>query len=250
MIRIIKILVKMNRSASGYLKKKIPLIFGEKSYNRAFVDELNRIVQELKSKNDVKILEVGGIDRPVLQKDKWCQYDGLDIEDKKECYDVYDHYYVQSIEQRLPQDKQYDLVVSKTLLEHVPNNEETFRTIYACLKNNGYSLHYLPCKNHPYSLCTRAVSHKWQKILIKYLRPQSVSVSGYKVYYNLCAPGELKRCLKAIGFKDISIKCFWNENDYFAFCLPAFIIVSLMNKIFQMLNLKYVASGMVVSFRK
>ena len=79
-----------------------------------------RRVQRSLATHPAHILEAGGIDRPMLGKSERYTYAGLDIDEKANCHEVYDELLVQSIESSVPGD--YDLVISKILLEHVADN--------------------------------------------------------------------------------------------------------------------------------
>jgi 2-polyprenyl-3-methyl-5-hydroxy-6-metoxy-1,4-benzoquinol methylase len=130
---------------------------------------------------------VGGIDRPLLEKSTTYRYIGLDIEHRDSCEEVYDQFIVQSVEHPLP--GQFDLIISRTLLEHVPDNRKSFQSMANALKPGGSMVHYIPCGFHPYSLATRLVGHRLQNILIRKLRPGAASVTGYKAFYHKCTPG-------------------------------------------------------------
>ena len=70
------------------------------------------------------MLEIGGIDRPLLERSSRFRYDGLDIEYREQCEDIYDNFYVQSTEKSI--ENKYDLIISMTLLEHVRDNDASF----------------------------------------------------------------------------------------------------------------------------
>ena len=94
---------------------------------------------------------VGGhVNRPLLSKSDQYTYVGLDVDERPDCYHVYDRFYCQSIEE--PVDISADMIVSITLLEHVPNNRLAIKSIYNSLKPGAFNHHYVPSKWHPYSL--------------------------------------------------------------------------------------------------
>jgi len=243
---LIKTFVRLNRQASNYLAKKIPSLFGEKDSSNFQLDMIHEAIANRKEK--FQLLEAGGIDRPLVSKSEKYTYIGLDIEEKDTCYIVYDKFIVDSIENELNQ--KFDLIISKTLLEHVENNKNSYRAMYLGLNEGGEMIHYFPGKNHPFSVLTTVVGNKMQRFLIKLLRPHAKAVTGYKAYYDLCSYTPLKKYLDSLGFKSTFIKPYWGAADYFAFFLPAFIVICLFNRACEKLNLVYFASGLIVAAKK
>lgn len=206
---------------------------------------VNRLINE---RGFCSILEAGGIDRPLFKRSKNVRYDGLDIEHTKDCEQLYDRFFVQSIEELIPEN--YDLIISTSLLEHVKDNNASFSRIYESLKPGGYTIHYLPSKYHPYSLILRSVGPKWQKRLIKTLRPWAKGKTGYPTYFDKCSPKEMKELVKRQGFKSVTIVPFFRANDYFRFCLPFYIAVTLWENICRKLEWERFSSGFILITRK
>jgi hypothetical protein len=119
-------IVKWNRNAAKWLEEKYPKFFSGPSYKTELDD---RIAREIEATKPQTILEVGGIDRPLLSRGNGYVYIGLDIDEQPTCYEIYDQFIVRSIEE--PLDLNADMIVSITLLEHVPNNSAAIRTMYA-----------------------------------------------------------------------------------------------------------------------
>jgi SAM-dependent methyltransferase len=131
--------VRANRNAAAWLERRFPASFAEPSYKV----ELERRIQADMTKPSVAVvLEVGGIDRPLLSRSKKYQYVGLDIEVRPDCHTVYDRFIVQTIE--APVEIEADMVVSITLLEHVPDNTAAVRCMHDALRPGGTTHHYIP----------------------------------------------------------------------------------------------------------
>ena len=194
------------------------------------------------------VLEVGGTDRPLLQKQKNIIYDGLDIEDKPACRSVYDNFYVQSVESEIA--VKYDAIVSMTLLEHVPDNTAALRSIYQALKDNGIVAHYMPSKYHPYALILRFVGPSLQRWLISHLRPSIAEVAGYPAYFHHCSPMSMAKLMKKTGYTNIKTVCFYRANEYFSFFVPLFVLMSIFENICRILRLKQMCSGFIVTASK
>jgi len=206
------------------------------------------IDQVIGENGSCSVLEAGGIDRPLLQGKQNVKYDGLDIEHKKNCVPMYDRLFVQSIEQPIPEN--YDLIISTSLLEHVKNNTASISRIYEALKTNGYTIHYVPSKYHPYSIMLRLVGCKLQKKLIKHLRPWAMNKTGYPVYFDKCSPKEMKELMRNQGFRSVTVLPFFRANDYFRFCFFLYILVTLWENICRKFKWEQCSSGFILKAHK
>lgn len=239
---MLKRFIAANRSAASWLERVLPSVFAGESYK----EELGRrIARDIESNHPNLILEAGGIDRPLLERGRGFTYVGLDIEEKSECYLIYDKFHVSSIE--TPLTLYADMVISITLLEHVRDNSAAVNTIFSALKPGGRTHHYVPSKWHPYSIALRVVGPVLQKRLIAVLRPNAVEVTGYPAYFNRCSPGEFENLLRQQGFVNIELVTFYRANDYFAFFLPAYLMVSIFENLCALLKWRIFASGFIVS---
>jgi hypothetical protein len=237
--------INWNRRAAVWLEIKHPGVFGCEPYP---VELDRRIAADLANNKPAVVLEVGGINRPFLKKSSAYEYVGLDIDVQPDCYEVYDRFIVQSIENRLT--LKADMIISVTLMEHLQNNDAATASMFTALQKGGTMHHYIPSKWHPYSIALRLVGPVLQKRLIPLLRPAAAGVTGYPAFFNHCSPAAMHKLFVRHGFLNVDVKSFYRANDYFAFFLPAYIIVSLFENICSALNWHTLASGFVISARK
>lgn len=237
-------IIQINKKWSDKCREKRPAFYSDK------IDFATCIEETVKRniKPGYSILEAGGIDRPFWHKDIDIVYDGLDIEYKDRCKEIYDHFFVQSVES--PISGKYDLIISKTLLEHVPDNRKTFISFYQALVNEGRTINYQPSKYHLYSLILRFVGNKGQRFLIRKLRPWSADITGYPTHFSYCSPKQMKKLLIDIGFSSVEIRCFYHANDYFAFCFPLFWMVTLWEKFCERFKMESLCAGFIVVAQK
>ena len=236
----------MNRRACHVLAKTFPRFFIQRSQ---YLPDLRATINARIAANaPATVVEVGGVDRPLLQKSPSYKYIGIDIDDQPTCYDVYDEFVVQSVEDALPLTT--DLIISCTLLEHVPNNTASFKVMYEALNDGGVMMHYIPSKYHFYSICLRIVGPNAQKKLIKYLRPDAVDVTGYPAFFDKCSPAEMRKLCESTGFDRIEVTPYYKATNYFAFFVPAYLIVAIFENLFAMFNVQFFASGFNLSAYK
>ena len=237
--------IRWNRSWADRLRTRFPDAFNSPHYLQEL---LSRIQADIDARLPASVLEIGGIDRPLLAKGRGYAYDGLDVENREGCYRAYDNFLVQSVEERIP--GQYDMIVSITLLEHVRDNTASVRSMFDALKPGGTTHHYIPAKWHPYSICLRIVGPTWQKRLIPRLRPGTEGVTGYPAFFDHCSVRAMTAVFERSGFVDIDVKPYYRANDYFAWFLPAYVAVSTLENWWAAWRMTLFASGFVISAKK
>ena len=234
--------ITSNIKACRWLESRWPNYFGN---NENYVEDLRSEVDAALSGGAIRsVLEIGGIDRPLLSKSSSYSYAGLDIEKKPLCEEIYDRFFLQSIES--PIGDKFDLLVSKEVIEHVPNNFESFSVMHSCLTQHGKMIHYIPSKFHFYSIILRCVGPRLQKLIIRKLRPHAVEVTGYPAFFNYCSPGQLTKLCKDVGFSRVTIRCYYRATDYFAFFVPLFLLVAFLENVFQRFNISIFSSGVLL----
>ena len=249
MSNMLKRFIKINRGISEYFINKFPnFCHGRRTAAADFERLLEKLIEK-RGSGPFTILEIGGIDRPRLKKDLRYRYVGLDVDVNDNCYQIYDEFYVQSVEEPIP--VKADLIISKAVLEHVPDVSISFQRMYDCLNEAGEMLHLVPCGYHPYSLATKFVGHKWQRKLIRLLLPpKAAQVRGYKAYYNLCSYSQMKRLVSSLSPENTSITPYWAAVGYFKFFFPLFLTIAALNRISEVFCLRQLASYMVVYLKK
>lgn len=238
-------LVTFNVKLSEIVDRKIFRFSKKESYKAQLLSFINETVNTCKPH---AVLEVGGIEKPLLQLSKQIRYDGLNIEYKEQYERIYDNFIVQSIED--PIRYKYDLIISRAVLEHVQDNQASIKQMSQALRRGGYTIHYLPSKYHPYSLLLRLSGPEWQRRLIKILRPWARNKTGYPAFFDKCSPKEMRKLFKSEGFDCVTIIPFFRANDYFRFFLPLYIAVTLWENICEKFKWEQFCSGFIVIARR
>ena len=234
--------VAANRRACYEIARRFPRLFSSPSYHEEI---LSRIRADLDG-GLCDVLEAGGNERPMLSRGEGLRFDGLDILGNPACIGLYDDFLVQSIES--PIAKKYSQIVSMTLLEHVPDNSKSIRQIFAALVPGGRTHHYVPSKGHPYAIILRLVGPRLQKSLISLLRSEAdASVSGFPTFFDHCSVSAMRRLFLSCGFSEVRVLPFYRANDYFAFFVPGFILVTMFENLCRSFRWTYFASGFVIS---
>ncbi|WP_169788831.1 class I SAM-dependent methyltransferase [Vulgatibacter incomptus] len=113
-----------------------------------------------------------------------------------------------------------DLVLAQALTEHVKDTRAMWRSIYATLVPGGRTLHFIPNGRALFARLNRLLPEEAKRFLLYRIYPESVQYLGFPAFYDRCSPGETRRVLREVGFRQVRIQPYYSSN-YFAFLLPA-----------------------------
>jgi hypothetical protein len=200
------------------------------------------------SQNSKKIIELGGVSRPVLQKSQNYEYIGIDIDGSFVYDNYYDNFYCQSVEQKIP--SKADLIFSKYLMEHVKDVKSSYLHQIEALNTNGKIIHLYPLGYHPFSMLNKLVGNKLARKIIPLIRKGTEGITGYPAYYSMGNAYVLEKFLK--GQEKLRINFFYHYGavEYFTFCAPFAVIISLFNGLARFFKIKFFASNVLVVIEK
>lgn len=155
---------------------------------------------------------------------------------------------VADVSRHLPfADGEIDLLVSRTVLEHVRDVESAAREMARVLRPGGQTFHLLPCRYALFALIARIVPFDLAKRVLHIIVPGSQGVVEFDVYYDHGHPKELERVFSAAGFRDVELECTWDQSAYFQAVFPVFLVVLLYQRVAALLRMRFLASYTIVS---
>jgi hypothetical protein len=236
-MNIIQKFVLVNRRITAFVSKPLTLD-----------DDFALTVNEL-NHNSKRTLELGGADRPLLCKSLVTYYVGCDPDNSKDYTGLYHKMHIGQIESL--EEKEFDLIFSQYVMEHVENAASMFHEQLKRLSNHGTIIHVYPLGLHPYSICSQlAELLNIKKFLISILRPESQSVTGYKTFYSLGNVFKLRRFLNSIDSIQYDLKFGYGASDYFGAIAPIGLIIELFNVTCRKFRLTLFASNVIVTIRR
>ncbi|CAN5588694.1 hypothetical protein BH20ACT17_BH20ACT17_11510 [soil metagenome] len=160
---------------------------------------------------------------------------------------IADATYVADVADQLPfADAETDLVVSRTVLEHVENVERAAHEMQRVLRPGGKSIHLLPCRYALFALVARVLPFWLAKSVLHRLFPDSRGVVEFDVYYDRCHPAAIERLFREAGFQDVQVECTWDQAAYFQAFFPVFLLVLIYQRLTEALQLRVLASYLIV----
>lgn len=230
-------IIKLNK----WLSK--PLLFLEPKIDDEFLDLIKHASVTSKT-----IIELGGVSRPVLQKNQSYKYLGIDIDNNFITDDFYDKFYCQSVETKFPE--KADLIFSKYLMEHVKDVQTSYENQISALNPNGRLIHLYPLGYHPFSLLNKLVGNNWARKIIPIIRKGSEGITGYPAFYSLGNAYSLERFFRNRKDLKVHFKYHYGAVDYFTFFFPAALAIGLFNQIARIFGAKLFASNVLLVITK
>ena len=186
----------------------------------------------------LKVLDVGGGKRPLVSTETktrlGLQITGLDVcaaELAAAPAGAYDDVIVGDVA-AITVPRRFDLIVSRTVLEHVADTPAAIRNLAAGLKPGGTMAHFMPCGNAPFALLNRLAGPTLGSRLLWAVFPQSRKIAGFPAYYHHCSPRQFRRLCEGVGLTVTELRPYFC-SDYARFLLPLHVLDVLRQTAFQ-----------------
>jgi ubiquinone/menaquinone biosynthesis C-methylase UbiE len=143
-------------------------------------------------------------------------------------------------------DGEVDLLVSRTLLEHIPDVESAAREMARVLKPGAQTLHLLPCRYALFAVIARILPFNLAKSVLHAVIPESRGVVEFDVFYDHGHPRDLERMFSGAGFSEVQVECTWDQAAYFHAFFPVFVVVLFYQRLAEACRLRFLASYAIV----
>ncbi|GGA85542.1 hypothetical protein GCM10011369_29470 [Neiella marina] len=147
-------------------------------------------------------------------------------------------------------DNSVDLIISRSVMEHLPNNEVFAEQMYRVLKPGGVCIHVLPGKNAPFSLLNRVLPNSWTQNLVNWAFPERRGELGFVDYYHHCSYPALTNLFERYGFKINDIHFRYYQSAYYVSFFPVFLLSSIYDWVVWKLGLRRLASQFLIVAEK
>lgn len=119
---------------------------------------------------------------------------------------------------RLPQE--FDLILSRAVLEHVDDTAAAIDNLAAALVPGGQMAHFVPCRNAPFAQINRLLGNRRARQVLYTIYPDKRATQGFPAYYDHCTPRQLSRLCVRSGLEVDRVIPYYH-SEYFAFFAPA-----------------------------
>lgn len=143
-----------------------------------------------------------------------------------------------------------DLIVSRSVLEHLRDLEGFVIGAKTTLKQGGHFIHLFPSRFAPFALINRALPNGLSKSVLHHLRPESKGVGGFPAFYDECYYAGFTRLMEKHGFEVIDVELSYYQSEYYSFFAPFYLASALYEAVTLKLGMKNLCAHMLVTARK
>lgn len=143
-----------------------------------------------------------------------------------------------------------DLVVSRSVIEHLRESEAFVANSARVLKSGGHFIHVFPSKFAPFSILNQLLPRRLSQTLLHTFHPGSEGRLGFPAYYDQTYVAAMRRMLPRCGFDTVDLRVGYYQAEYFDFCLPLFLVNAAYELIVSALKLENLAAVVLVVARK
>jgi SAM-dependent methyltransferase len=143
-----------------------------------------------------------------------------------------------------------DLVVSRAVLEHVPDLRSAAQNMAAITKPNGKTMHLLPGRYSLFGIAARLIPFEPLLAALHWVSPNTVGQVEFEVHYDQGTPRGVQRAFESAGFRDVSVDVSWAQPEYFEPVFPIFVLYAAYEVVVRRLGIRPLASYLFVRATK
>jgi len=146
--------------------------------------------------------------------------------------------------------EQFDLVSSRSVFEHLKDNEPLIQETNRILNKGGRTAHVFPCKFSPFAIINQILPNKVaQKILYAFF-PGWSDECGFKAYYSNCTYGQAVNLFRKNGFEIDTVELRYYQSIYFKFFVPFYLVSLTYDLLIWALDIKTLCAQVFLVARK
>lgn len=139
-----------------------------------------------------------------------------------------------------------DLVVSRSVVEHLHDNTAFFMNCARVLRSGGVLVHTFPCKFAPFSLLNQLLPNRLTRRLLAWFQPGWVDSCGFPAYYDHCYYSAIRQLLARSGFINPRFTFRYYQSIYFDFFFPLYLLVLIYDLLVWSLGIRNLACAILV----
>lgn len=113
-----------------------------------------------------------------------------------------------------------DLVICRTVLEHVPDVDRAFAGLASIVRAGGMIAICVPCRNALFARLNLLLPESAKRWLLYWIWPHKADGhSGFPARYDRCTPKDFVTLARAHGLRLHELRTYW-RTSYFVFLLP------------------------------
>lgn len=164
-----------------------------------------------------------------------------DVDEKRVC----------DIMQDLPfEAESVDLLVSRSVLEHLEQQDRFLANSYRVLKPGGVCVHLFPSKYALFALINQMLPAKISRWLVNSVFEGTKGILGFPAIYDKTYDTAFRSALAAAGLSVEEIQNGYYQSSYFSFFVPFFLISAFYEMCVMRLGIRNLCAYLLVIARK
>jgi ubiquinone/menaquinone biosynthesis C-methylase UbiE len=147
-------------------------------------------------------------------------------------------------------DASVDMIVSRSVLEHLPKLDSFLQEASRVLKPGGKFIHSCPSRFSPFAVINSLLPNKVTRAIQYKLYPENVGICGFPVVYDQCWPSAMERALTKADFQVKQVTVQYFSSSYYSFFVPLFLLSVAYEWTISSLGLRNLCSAMLIEATK
>jgi SAM-dependent methyltransferase len=158
---------------------------------------------------------------------------------------------VGNIMQELPfEPGEVDLIVSRSVLEHLVDLDSFVATSQKVLKPGGYFIHLLPGRYAPFAVINRSLPSWLSRKVLYFFQPRVIGICGFPAFYDKCNHSALAKSLHAHGLELEECRVSYYQSQYFNFFVPLYLVSVAYELVARAVGARELAAYYLIIARK
>jgi len=242
-----------NRRVCEWIEEHVLPVGFTRSFNRAYEAVMEDAMAE---RPDQSVLDIGGGKKCFvagLRKPECnTRIVALDVdEDELRLNEDVDARLVGDATRALPFGRNsFDIVTSRSLLEHLADTGAFIRDAERVLKPGGRFIHLCPGKFAPFAMFNHMLPDAVARRLLYAFHPNFEAECGFKAFYDGTYPSAMARKLESSGFEIVEIRRRYYQSIYYNFFVPLYLVFVLYDLAVYALGIRDLAAQLLIIARK
>jgi 2-polyprenyl-6-hydroxyphenyl methylase/3-demethylubiquinone-9 3-methyltransferase len=139
-----------------------------------------------------------------------------------------------------------DVVVTRTLIEHLSDTKAFMYEVARVLKLGGVAIHVFPGRCAPFAVLNRILPERAKRHLLLGVIPESRGLQGFPAFYDRCTEPNMRRLLRDLGFVFIDSRCYYYQSLYYKKFCPLYLLSLVYDLIVWRLDIRILASQILI----